>query len=138
MNKLSVAAALALASFAISSPALSESTKVQSYMFEVEMTDNGQLIASPRLTALAGQTAEIGVGRADGDLYKVSMTATPDSASTILFSSNIDISSANGEPRHAAPKLTVKPGETATIMFGGEGPGQKLFRMDVKLKPVDG
>lgn len=138
MKKSSKAIALVLAASAISGPALSDASKPQSYVFEMEVSDNGQHIASPRLIAHAGETAEIGLGQGDGSLYKITMTATPDSASTILFSSKIDISSAKGAPRHAEPKLTVKPNETATIMLGNAGPDQQPFRMDVKLKPIDG
>lgn len=135
MKKSSKAIAIAFAVSAISAPALSEASKPQSYLFEVEVTDSGQHIASPRLTALARETAEIGVGKGDGNLYKITMTATPDAGSTILFSSNIEISSTNGAPRHAEPKLIINPNETATIMFGS---AEQPFRMDVKLKPIDG
>jgi hypothetical protein len=132
--KLARLAAVAASLVAISTPSAGQGS--QRYLIEMRLSNGGQIFAQPRLEIISGNMAVIKLSDIRGQAYSIDITAKTESDSQVSFSSNIEINAPNAPPRRAQPALIVALNETATVAIGDASKGQKIFKMDVRFKPL--
>ena len=83
----------------------------ESYRISARISDSGQEIGSPELTAMPGKTARVEV--AGSNAYALAVTVEPMADGTLKLST--DLKSTHGD---MAPVLVVRPGTPASVAVG--------------------
>lgn len=112
---------------------------------EVEIRENGELLASPSIQVEEGETASLAVGGPDG--YRIDILAepspvtwyAPEAGDDIFVSSRLFQAASGGWQRVGDSVVSVEPGSEADVQFdlarpGHEAPASQLsvsYRMRV-------
>lgn len=127
--------ALSIATGVAGTSAMSTPRDPANYLMTMEIFDGDRLVGTPKITVAADKPAEIEISDAPGNRYAMTVTASPQSATTVAIKSKIDFASA-GSRQTASPSLLVAFDTSSTIQFGIDDAKSKPFRVTFSISKV--
>lgn len=144
---LSLFAALDAAEPAVSrTAAISLVPGPERFFLELEIRENGALIASPSISVVEGETASLSVGGPQG--YRIELLAepspvvwyAPDAGNDVFVSSRLflagDVEGVSSWQRIGAATVSVEPGREAAAEFDLSGAGYARPGMQAPLSQI--
>lgn len=132
MKRMVLVAAMMLS---LGSVATAEPQRPTSDDFVMSMTisDDGKVIASPRMTIAVGAKSRVHVDKGDGRSFRMNMTFSDDEDGQIKLDSVVDATSPTLGKVHFAPSTILRPGQPVRIEYGNQTPGVRPLRIEISL-----
>jgi hypothetical protein len=135
MMKLSYMARTAIVAVTALSSSLLWGGKLQRYDIQLELTDSGKVIGTPRLVIDAGNEAKFEIGSIDGELYTATVTVVPKDGATVEITSMISARTTD-MTRRSNYKTTATFEDNEHVVFRSGDGGKPDLALTAKLSRI--
>ncbi|MGB7373085.1 hypothetical protein [Pontixanthobacter sp.] len=131
-NKMWVKLA-AMAPIVFALTAQSEVEQPKLYTLALVISDSGEVIGSPQLKTMLGETATFHIEPGNGNSYKAQVNLSGTNSDQINVKTQIDVTSPTVGTINWTPEFDIKQGSPVRIEYGNTVPGNRPLWIEFTL-----